>query len=233
MKKFIKILVGSFTAISVITSTIITPIEITKNISTSSNINGINKNKFAINNNRNIDSNLFKVNKNQSKNITNIINNSFIKKDLCKNIKFLHDSILNLKNKDQIILNKTKELIHKFYVKQNSNTILIQKNEFSKIYNSYKKIPYINFVHLNYYHSWIGGYYGGGGYGSCQPCQQNIQTNTYNTQESTNANNVQSFTSFNIWDLCLNIYLDSSDVSNTINLLNYIKTKVFGTISNV
>ncbi|MBO6042141.1 hypothetical protein J6P52_03125 [bacterium] len=55
MKKFIKILVGSFTAFSVITSTIITPIEITKNISTSSNINGINKNKFAINNNRNID----------------------------------------------------------------------------------------------------------------------------------------------------------------------------------
>ncbi|MBO6072537.1 hypothetical protein J6P59_02670 [bacterium] len=42
MKKFIKILVGSFTAISVITSTIITPTEITKNISTSSNINGIN-----------------------------------------------------------------------------------------------------------------------------------------------------------------------------------------------
>ena len=175
--------------------------------------------------------NLFKVNKNQSKNIKNIINNSFIKKDLCKNIKFLYDSILNLKNKDQIILNKTKELIHKFYVKQNSNTILIQKNEFSKIYNSYKKIPYINFVHLNYYHSLIG--YCGGGYGSCQSCQQNIQTNTYNTQESTNANNVQSFTSFNIWDLCLNIYLDSSDVSNTINLLNYIKTKVFGTISNV
>ncbi|MBO6072539.1 hypothetical protein J6P59_02680 [bacterium] len=27
--------------------------------------------------------------------------------------------------------------------------------------------------------------------------------------------------------------MDSSDVSNTINLLNYIKTKVFGTISNV
>ncbi|MBQ5543516.1 MAG: hypothetical protein IIT97_01085, partial [Mycoplasmataceae bacterium] len=237
----------------VVTTAIVAPIKVTKNNSNLSiissntnklNITIINQDKIKTNENTNINSILLsqvskskidnminnyfgfnssnKVNKNQSKNITNIINNSFIKKDLCKNIKFLHDSILNLKNKDQIILDKTKQSIHKLYIKQHLDTVFIQKSEFSKVHNLSKKGQYTNFRVC----------YGSGLVGGEASSNENFQTNSYNNQES-NTNTVSSFTSFNPLILTLNIYLDPTSVSNVINLLNYIKSKVFETISTV
>ena len=142
MKKFLKILSGSFLAITAVTTAIVSPIEITKNnknsniASTSSNI--INK-QIKTTKNTNIDSVLSEVPKSK---LENIINNLYSNNQSKTNISFIKTSSVN--NNNKIIEEKAKQIINNLYTHKITYNTLIQqtKNKFNDLTAQQK--AYIN-----------------------------------------------------------------------------------------
>lgn len=133
MKKFLKVLFGSFLAITVTTTAIVSPIEITKNnknsniASTSPNI--INK-QIKTTKNTNIDSILSQVPKSK---LENIINNLYSNNQSKTNISFIKSSSVN--NNHKIIEEKAKQIINDLYTHKITYNTLIQqtKNKFNDL----------------------------------------------------------------------------------------------------
>ncbi|MBO7044046.1 hypothetical protein J6W34_05870 [bacterium] len=142
MKKFLKILSGSFLAITVVTTAIVSPIEITKNnknsniASTSPNI--INK-QIKTTKNTNIDSVLSEVPKSK---LENIINNLYSNNQSKTNISFVKST--SLYNDHKIIIEKAKQIINDLYTNKITYNTLIQqtKNKFNDLTPQQK--AYIN-----------------------------------------------------------------------------------------
>lgn len=142
MKKFLKILSGSFLATTVVTTAIVSPIEITKNnknsniASTSPNI--INK-QIQTTKSTNIDSILSQVPKSK---LENIINNLYTNNPSKTNISFIKTSSVN--NNHKIIEEKAKQIINDLYTHKITYSTLIQqtKNKFNDL--TAKEKAYIN-----------------------------------------------------------------------------------------
>ena len=142
MKKFLKVLSGSFLAIAVVTTAIVSPIEITKNnknsniASTSPNI--INK-QIKTTKNTNIDSVLSQVPKLK---LENIINNLYSNNPSKTNISFIESS--SVYNNHKIIVEKAKQIINELYTNKITYNTLIQqtKNKFNDLTAQQK--AYIN-----------------------------------------------------------------------------------------
>ena len=142
MKKFLKVLSGSFLAITVVTTAIVSPIEITKN-NKNSNIastlpNIINK-QIKTTKNTNIDSVLSEVPKLK---LENIINNLYTNNPSKTNISFIKTS--SLYNNHKIIEEKAKQIINDLYTNKLTYSTLIQqtKNKFNDLTAQQKS--YIN-----------------------------------------------------------------------------------------
>ena len=131
MKKFIKILAGSFLTTTALTATVITPIEVIKhNNNNQMTLSNVNNNKSIIKNNMNMNSVLSNIPESK---VDNVVNNWFQTTSSKNNAMFLQEN-LNA-NKDRIITNKAKEIVNELYTNKISLSSLRQevKNWFNSL----------------------------------------------------------------------------------------------------
>ena len=131
MKKVIKILASSFLTTTVLTATVITPIEVIKhNNNNQMTVSNVNNNKSIIKNNMNMNSVLSNIPESK---VDNVVNNWFQTTSSKNNAIFLQEN-LNA-NKDRIIINKAKKIVNELYTNKISLSSLRQevKNWFNSL----------------------------------------------------------------------------------------------------
>ena len=139
MKKFIKILTSAFAMTSILSVATVTPIEVTRNNNINSNQiikSNINNKQVASQNTTNIDSILSKV---PEAKVENMINDYYENNSLKNNAIFLQETSNH--NKNQLIIQKMKQILNELYTHKISYKTLIQEvqNKYNNLTEKQKK----------------------------------------------------------------------------------------------
>ncbi|MBO6072048.1 hypothetical protein J6P59_00005, partial [bacterium] len=139
MKKFIKILTSAFAMTSILSVATVTPIEVTRNNNINSNQiikSNINNKQVVFQNTTNIDSILSKV---PEAKVENMINDYYENNSLKNNAIFLQET--SNYNKNQVIIQKMKQILNELYTHKISYKTLIQEvqNKYNNLTEKQKK----------------------------------------------------------------------------------------------